>query len=138
VLLLLFSPLPQSPINSTLKLYSILRLPKTISSIEQRMKGYEQVLRCGLGLFTSSEHVSRLEFHNYISNLQVDKYWPGIQGIGYAVILKPEEKDVFVNTVRLEGYNQFNIFPPGLRDQYSIILYIEPFTARNQRAFGYI
>jgi diguanylate cyclase (GGDEF)-like protein len=110
---------------------------QTISSIEQRMKGYEQMLRGGLGLFKSSKQVSRLEFHHYVSNLQVNKYWPGVQGIGYAVMLNPEEKDVFVNTVRLEGYDQFNIFPPGLRNKYSSILYLEPFTARNQRAFGY-
>jgi diguanylate cyclase (GGDEF)-like protein len=110
---------------------------QTISSIEQRMKGYEQMLRGGLGLFKSSQHVSRLEFHHYVSNLQVEKYWPGVQGIGYAVMLTPEEKDVFVNSIRLEGYDQFNVFPPGLRDQFSSILYLEPFTTRNQRAFGY-
>ncbi|MFT7217222.1 MAG: diguanylate cyclase (GGDEF)-like protein [Paraglaciecola sp.] len=110
---------------------------QTLRAIEQRMEGYEQVLRGGVGLFKSSDYVSRLEFHNYIINLRVDKYWPGIQGIGYAVMLKPEEKEAFVNRVRLEGFNEFNVFPPGSRDKYSSILYLEPFTARNQRAFGY-
>jgi diguanylate cyclase (GGDEF)-like protein len=110
---------------------------QTLSSIEQRMQGYEQVLRGGVGLFKSSNRVSRLEFHNYINNLQVDKYWPGMQGIGYAVMLKPEIKEGFVNSVRLEGFNEFNVFPAGLRDQYSSILYLEPFTVRNKRAFGY-
>ena len=110
---------------------------QTLSSIEQHMQGYEQVLRGGVGLFKSSDHVSRLEFHNYILNLKVDKYWPGMQGIGYAVMLKPEEKETFVNSVRLEGFNEFTVFPAGLRDQYSSIVYLEPFSARNQRAFGY-
>lgn len=110
---------------------------QTLISIEQHMQGYEQVLRGGVGLFKSSGRVSRLEFHNYIINLQVDKYWPGMQGIGYAVILKPEEKETFVNSVRLEGFNEFTVFPAGLRDQYTSIVYLEPFTARNQRAFGY-
>ncbi|MFT6899199.1 MAG: diguanylate cyclase (GGDEF)-like protein, partial [Paraglaciecola sp.] len=68
---------------------------------------------------------------------QVDKYWPGMQGIGYAVMLKPEEKEAFVNSVRLEGFNEFTVFPAGLRDNYSSIVYIEPFTVRNKRAFGY-
>ena len=106
-------------------------------SIVQRMQEYEQVLRGGAGLFKSSDHVTRLEFHNYIISLQVEKYRPGIQGIGYAVMLKPEEKDAFVNKVRLEGLNEFNVFPAGVRDKYSSTVYIEPFTARNQRAFGY-
>ncbi|MBA6342920.1 GGDEF domain-containing protein [Colwellia sp. MB02u-10] len=110
---------------------------QTLQAIEQRMQGYEQVLRGGIGLFKSSTHVTRQEFHDYVTNLEVDKHWPGIQGIGYAVMLKPKEKDLFVNALRLEGFNEFNVFPAGLREQYSSILYLEPFTARNQRAFGY-
>ena len=56
------------------------------------MQGYQQVLRGGIGLFKASEHVNRQEFHDYVTNLAVNKHWPGIQGIGYAVMLKPEEK----------------------------------------------
>jgi diguanylate cyclase (GGDEF)-like protein len=110
---------------------------QTVQAIEQRMKGYQQVLRGGIGLFKSSEHVNRQEFHDYVTNLEVDKHWPGIQGVGYAVMLKPEEKEVFVDAVKLEGFSEFDVFPAGTRDKYSSILYLEPFTARNQRAFGY-
>jgi diguanylate cyclase (GGDEF)-like protein len=110
---------------------------QTLQAIEQRMQGYEQVLRGGIGLFKSSTHVTRQEFHDYVTNLEVDKHWPGIQGIGYTVMLKPKEKDLFVKALRLEGFNEFDVFPAGLREQYSSILYLEPFTARNQRAFGY-
>ena len=110
---------------------------QTLKAIEQRMGGYQQVLRGGIGLFKASDHVNRQEFHDYVTNLEVDKYWPGIQGVGYAVMLEPAEKELFVNAVQLEGFNEFNVFPAGKRDKYSSILYLEPFTARNQRAFGY-
>ncbi|MFQ3236672.1 MAG: diguanylate cyclase (GGDEF)-like protein/PAS domain S-box-containing protein [Paraglaciecola sp.] len=126
----------KSNIRHTQDLFTF-EVSQTLSSIEQRMQGYTQVLRGGVGLFKSSDDVNRHEFHNYISNLQVDKYWPGIQGIGYAVMLTPEEKEGFVNRVRLEGFSEFNVFPAGSRAQYSSILYLEPFTARNKRAFGY-
>ena len=99
---------------------------QTLQAIEQRMQGYQQVLRGGIGLFKASEHVNRQEFHDYVTNLAVNKHWPGIQGIGYAVMLKPEEKEVFVNTVKLEGFNEFKVFPAGERDKYSSILYLEP------------
>ena len=115
----------------------IFEVAQTLQAIQQRMQGYEQVIRGGIGLFKSSVHVSRQEFNDYVTNLEVDKHWPGIQGIGYAVMLEPNEKDDFVNAVRIEGFNEFNIFPPGMRNKYSSILYLEPFTARNQRAFGY-
>jgi len=110
---------------------------RTLEAIEQRMRGYQQVLRGGIGLFKASDHVNRQEFHDYVTNLEVDKYWPGIQGIGYAAMLKPEEKELFVNAVQREGFNEFDVFPAGKRDKYSSILYLEPFTVRNQRAFGY-
>ena len=110
---------------------------RTLEAIEQRMRGYQQVLRGGIGLFKASDHVNRQEFHDYVTNLEVDKHWPGIQGIGYAAMLKPEEKELFVNAVQREGFNEFDVFPAGKRDKYSSILYLEPFTARNQRAFGY-
>jgi diguanylate cyclase (GGDEF)-like protein len=110
---------------------------RTLRAIEQRMQGYQQVLRGGIGLFKASASVSRQEFHDYVTNLEVDKLWPGIQGVGYAVMLQPDEKEEFVNAVQLEGFNDFNVFPAGERDKYSSILYLEPFTARNQRAFGY-
>jgi diguanylate cyclase (GGDEF)-like protein len=110
---------------------------QTLQAIEQRMQGYQQILRGGIGLFKASIDVSRQEFYDYVTNLEVEKRWPGIQGIGYAVMLTPDEKKDFVNTVQLEGFNDFNVFPPGERDKYSSILYLEPFTARNQRAFGY-
>jgi|GEM_PF-935695 len=110
---------------------------RTLEAIEQRMRGYQQVLRGGIGLFKASDHVNRQEFHDYVTNLEVDKYWPGIQGIGYAAMLKPEEKELFVDAVQREGFNEFDVFPAGKRDKYSSILYLEPFTVRNQRAFGY-
>ena len=110
---------------------------QTLQAIEQRMQGYQQILRGGIGLFKASTHVSRQEFHDYVTSLEVDKHWPGIQGIGYAVMLTPDETEDFVNNVQLEGFNEFNVFPAGERDKYSSILYLEPFTARNQRAFGY-
>ena len=110
---------------------------QTLQAIEQRMQGYQQILRGGIGLFKASANVSRQEFYDYVTNLEVHKRWPGIQGVGYAVMLTPDEKDEFINTVQLEGFNDFNVFPPGERDKYSSILYLEPFTARNQRAFGY-
>ena len=115
----------------------IFKVAQTLQAIQQRMQGYEQVLRGGIGLFKSSVHVSRQEFNDYVTNLEVDKHWPGIQGIGYAVMLRPEEKNDFIDAVRLEGFDEFKVFPSGVREKYSSILYLEPFTARNQRAFGY-
>ena len=88
-------------------------------------------------LFTASKEVSRAEFRNYIKNLKVENHFPGIQGVGFALIVQPEEKTKHIQTVRKEGYPNYTIHPEGERDIYTSIIYLEPFTDRNLRAFGY-
>lgn len=106
-------------------------------AIVKRMQEYEQVLRGGVGLFLSSDGVSRAEWHRYVDNLQIDTYWPGIQGIGYSVMIPGDKRDAFVESIRKEGFPNFDIKPEGKRDTYSSIIYLEPFDWRNKRAFGY-
>lgn len=115
----------------------IFQTQKAAAAIQQRMLDYEQLLRGGVALFNSSERVTRAEWHNYISALQIDVFWPGIQGVGFAAMLRPAELPGFVGSVRREGFPDFAVTPAGSRDEYSSILYLEPFDWRNRRAFGF-
>ena len=110
---------------------------RTTEAIHERMQVYEQVLRGGVAFFRGSEHVSRTDWRDFVATLEIDKYWPGIQGVGYAAMVAPEARADFVAGVRREGFPDFDIKPPGERDQYSSIIYLEPFVRRNLRAFGY-
>ncbi|MDO8453706.1 MAG: CHASE domain-containing protein [Sulfurimonas sp.] len=105
--------------------------------VEQRMTAYEHVLHGTKGLFIASDSVDRTAFKSYIKNLMLDKVFPGIQGIGYSIIVPADKKDEFINKVRLEGFDSFNITPTTPRDFYTTILYLEPLDVRNKKAFGY-
>lgn len=105
--------------------------------LETRMEDYERVLRGTLGLFSASESVSRDEWHAYYQALQLELSLPGIQGLGYSVLFPKAELAEQEAQVRAEGYPEFSIYPQGDRERYSAIVYIEPFLARNLRAFGY-
>ncbi|MDD2358420.1 MAG: CHASE domain-containing protein [Thiovulaceae bacterium] len=105
--------------------------------LQERMLAYEHVLYGTKGLFIASESVERNEFKSYITTLSIDQYFPGIQGIGYAAVVPADHKEEFINKVRVEGFSSYNITPVTPRDFYTTILYLEPFDARNQRAFGY-
>ncbi|MDZ4261591.1 MAG: CHASE domain-containing protein, partial [Pseudomonadota bacterium] len=106
-------------------------------AIEQRMIDYQQVLRGGLALFESAQQVDRSMWQRYIKTLELDKNYPGIQGIGYAQWVLPEDRASVEQSVRDEGFPEFTIKPPGERDHYTSIIYLEPFDTRNRRAFGY-
>ena len=107
------------------------------NAIKRRFVNYEQVLLGGLGLFKASNHVSRKEWHDYIKTLNIDTYFPGTLGVGYADWIKPTQLNVYTDSIRMQGFPNFKVYPVRKRDQYSSITYLEPFNKRNQRAFGY-
>jgi diguanylate cyclase (GGDEF)-like protein/PAS domain S-box-containing protein len=109
----------------------------TITAITGRMDAYEQVLRGGIGLFKASDEVTRSDWKAYVSTLLIDTYWPGIQGVGYAEMITPEDRLAHENRLHDEGFPNYGISPGGERDIYSAIIYLEPFSGRNLRAFGY-
>lgn len=102
-----------------------------------RMKDYEQVLLGAAGLFASSEEVERHEWRVYVDALRLHLTLPGIQGVGYAQMIEAKDKARHEAKIRSEGFPSYAISPPGERDLYSSIIYLEPFTGRNLRAFGF-
>lgn len=98
---------------------------------------YINVLRSGVGLFDSSEFVSREEWKIFTESIDLQNNFPGIQGIGYAQVVPAQEKKFFVETIRNQGFPEFNIYPDAVRPEYTAIIYLEPFDLRNQKAFGY-
>lgn len=102
-----------------------------------RMKDYEQVLLGAAGLFASSEFVDRREWRDYVDSLRLHLTLPGIQGVGYSQMVPAREKLAHEAKIRAEGFPNYAISPPGERDVYSSIVYLEPFSGRNLRAFGF-
>jgi len=108
-----------------------------IAALSQRMTAYEAVLRGGIGLFASSKDVTRTEWRSYVANLQLDRDFPGIQGMGFSQLIQPGEMADHLRTIRAEGFPSYAIRPAGDRPVYTSIVYLEPFDWRNRRAFGY-
>jgi len=106
-------------------------------AIQQRMLAYEQILRGGIALFQATGNVDRETWRRYVDGLDLEKSYPGIQGIGYAKWIRPQDLAAFIQQVRAEGFPDFTVHPAGEREDYTSIVYLEPFTSRNQRAFGF-
>ncbi len=107
------------------------------SRIEQRMQAYEQVLRGVAGLFTHASNVSRQEFHNYFERLHLEENYPGIQGLTFSRIVPLAQKDRHIAALHAEGFREYDLMPPGKRESYAPVVYVEPFSGRNLRAFGH-
>ena len=114
-----------------------LKMRETNLTIMKRMNNYEQVLLGGIGLFAASDTVTRKEWKIYVENLLINKNFPGILGIGYSYRLLHSDSLKLVKAMQSEGFSNFRIWPQGIREEYTSVIYIEPFNERNQRAFGY-
>ncbi|GAB0056520.1 hypothetical protein SIID45300_00828 [Candidatus Magnetaquicoccaceae bacterium FCR-1] len=110
---------------------------EVVTRIQNRMNAYEQVLRGVRGLFIASENVSWHEFRDYVVNLNLDEKYPGIQGVGFSMWVPSAGKVALIESIRSEGFPEFAIHPDGERPVYTPSIYLEPFSQRNLRAFGY-
>ena len=105
--------------------------------IRTRLINYEQILRGGVALFSSNNDISRRDWYNYTTGLRINENNPGIQGIGFAKRISLRDKQRHIAAVRAQGYPGYDIKPEGRRAEYFPVVYLEPFTGRNLRAFGY-
>src|SRR5215831_20722263 len=110
-------------------------------SIERRLQAYADVLHGVRGLFIASESVNREAFRRYVSSLEVDRRYPGIQVVAFNRRVPGEQKRDYEIVVRGDtsvdpkGYLNFAIKPPGDRPEYFPVEYLEPM-AGNEEAFG--
>ncbi|HJV02858.1 MAG TPA: CHASE domain-containing protein [Burkholderiaceae bacterium] len=117
------------------------RFEVSCTSIQQRivkrMTLYETALRSTQALFKVQPNVTRQQWHDYVDGIAIERNFPGLQGLGYARYLRPGEQAGLERAVQASGYPQFRVWPPSDADGYAPVLYLEPFTGRNLRAFGY-
>lgn len=106
-------------------------------AIAKRMQEYQNALRGGIGLFRASDVVTRKDWHDYVATLELETYWPGIQGMGFSLMVAPSDLESHQQNLRIEGFADYSVYPKGIREQYSAIVYLEPFAGRNLRAFGF-
>ncbi len=105
--------------------------------IEERLAAFSLILRGGSALFETSERVTREDWSHFTRALRASDVVVGVQGIGFARLIKPSELAASVSALRAEGFHDYRVWPPGEREVYSAIEFLEPFSGRNLRAFGY-
>lgn len=108
--------------------------------LSNRLQVYLDTLRATKGLFAASEDVSRTEWKAFVESLNLQKRYPGIDGLGFIRYVPKVEKARYERRVKQDtntpqSYADFAIKPPGNRSAYFVIDYIEPFEP-NQLAFG--
>ena len=96
------------------------------------------LLRAGTGLFAASDFVDAREFESFVTEIEIEKNYPGVEGIGYSVRFAPQDKAQVISGMKRQGFHDFKIWPDDSpRSEYNAIIYLQPNTTRNQGAIGY-
>jgi PAS domain S-box-containing protein len=107
------------------------------AKIAQRLEAHEDVLLGAAGLFAASEEVSRDEFRRYLRKFRRGRVDREGQSVGFSIWIPADGLDEQVRKIRAEGFPDFSVWPSGPREAYTSIVFLEPFSGQNLRAFGY-
>lgn len=117
-------------------------------AFDYQTKEYLRVIKNGLesqahllwnvaAFFEASDSVSKEEFKTFISHLDLKERFPGIQGIGYSMLIDSKDKQKHEHLYRTRNLASYSITPDYPRPLYTSIIYLEPSDTRNLRALGY-
>lgn len=101
-------------------------------TVDARIKSYTDVLRAATSLFSTSENLTREQFHAYVQGLDLQKNFPAIDTINYAVYVPHGARPAFERFMREEQARYPNlklpaaIKAPYVHDSYSVVTFIEP------------
>lgn len=106
-------------------------------SIRDRMATLAMMLRGVKGYYGGSESIDREEFQAYVAALALEDTLPGLQAVAYVSRLTPDQRQAHEQEIRSQGFGRYTLQPPGERDYFAPISYIEPLTGRNLKALGF-
>jgi len=113
----------------------------TISTLEQRIGAYTEVLVGLRGLFELDTSPSRERFGRFVRGLQLPARYPGVQTVSFAEAIDPTQRADFTRRITSELLVTSELYPPfsihPRRDDRQVVIdYLEP-PIGNNAAFGY-
>lgn len=110
---------------------------KVIETLQDRIIDYVQVLKGCQGLFYASDSITAQDWKIYTGTLNTTKVYPGIQAIGFAKYIPRNKATEIENLIRKNGFPDFSIKSTSNNAYLAPIIYIEPLSGANLKAFGY-
>jgi signal transduction histidine kinase len=100
--------------------------------INVRAKSYTDLLRGTASLIQSTPVFTHEQFHEYVRGLDLERHYPAVDFVNYAVYISEAERPAFMRKLRADLRDILgpeampSIQPPGTRPFYLPVAYIEP------------
>ncbi len=107
-------------------------------TIVDTLRGYGGILRASAGFVTAGGRPDEAAWRAFTRALEIDKNFPGVQGLGFVEIGERAELERIATEKRAAGRSDFRyVTADGERDLYTMITLLEPDDERNRRALGF-
>ena len=117
------------------------RFRNSVQQVDDRIRARIQtsiaLLRAGTGLFAASNNVDATEFRKFVQQIQLQKNYPGIQGMGYSLKFAANDQAAIIAATKRAGHPNFKVWPEHAGEDRHAIIYLEPTDRRNEAALGY-
>jgi signal transduction histidine kinase len=105
--------------------------------LDTRFRAHAQLLRSSSAFFCALDTVTGEEWRKFNEREKISENLPGIQGVGYSLIIPKNKLKQHIQSFRKNGFPDYDVIPAGDREIYTSVIYLEPFGGSNLRAFGY-
>ncbi len=104
--------------------------------VKGKLRSFELVLRGVKGFVEGSEEVTAREFRAFAMSQDIERTAVGLQGIALALHVPAAALDEHTRSQQAMLGLPYQVRPPGKREAYAPIVFIEPLTPVNQAALG--
>jgi len=100
----------------------------TQAAVDRRTDAYLDALFGARGVFLASKSVEREEWESYVKGIETKSRLEGLQALGFARYVRPDEREAFVRESRREGLPgmQPDLDPGGERSAYFPLALVAP------------
>ena len=100
----------------------------TQAAVDRRTDAYLDALFGARGVFLASKSVEREEWESYVKGIETKSRLEGLQALGFARYVRPEEREAFVTEARKEGLPEMraDLDPGGERSAYFPLTRVAP------------
>ena len=109
------------------------------SALERRANASNAYLRAGAALLATLDEIPAAGFRRFVSELRLDADYRGAEGIGWAMVVYPDQVAAFDALMEREAPARVRLHPrPDGSQPYAVpVTFLQPDTERNRRALGF-
>jgi two-component sensor histidine kinase/CHASE1-domain containing sensor protein len=109
------------------------------SALERRANASSAYLRAGAALVATLDELPAARFRRFVAELRLDADYRGAEGIGWAMVVHPDDVPAFSAMMADQAPGQVALHPAFRTGQpYAVpVTFLQPDTERNRRALGF-